>query len=92
LVVTMTQRVQRTNPAATLAHTAALARQQVLLQRRQQEAVATARAAWTEGKLHCDRPLGARARLLVDLARSSGVTIPHAGTTQAFRLHRWRCC
>jgi hypothetical protein len=110
LVVTMTQRVQRTDPAATLAHTAALARQQVLLQRRQQEAVATARAVchrsqlelarqrvgrqrrqgqavgplawfavqgvidqqvvravWTEGQLCCDRLLGARARLLVDL-------------------------
>ena len=110
----MTQRVQRptrrTDPAATLAHTAALARRQVLLQRRQQEAVATARAVchrsrlqvarqrvgrqrrqgqevaplawfavqgvidqqvvravWTEGKLCCDRLLGARARLLVDL-------------------------
>jgi hypothetical protein len=114
LVVTMTQRAQqpaqRTDPAATLAHTAALARQQVLLQRRQQEAVATARtvchrsqlqlarqrvgrqrrqgqevgplawfavqgvidqqvvrAIWTEGQLCCDRLLGARARLLVDL-------------------------
>jgi hypothetical protein len=110
LVVTMTQRVQGTDPAATLAHTAALARQQVLLQRRQQEAVATARAVchrsrlklarqrvgrqrrrgqavgplawfavegvigeqvvravWTEGRLCCDRLLGARARLLVDL-------------------------
>ena len=111
----MTQRVrkpaqQRTDPAATLAHTAALARQQVFLQRRQQEAIATARAVchrsalhlarqrvrrqrrrgqpvgplawfavqgvidqqivravWTEGRLCCDRLLGARARLLVDL-------------------------
>jgi hypothetical protein len=114
LVVTMTQRIQqpaqRSDPAATLAHTAVLARQQVLLQRRQQEAVATARAVchrsqlqlarqrvgwqrrqgqevgplawfavqgvidqqvvravWTEGQLCCDRLLGARARLLVDL-------------------------
>jgi hypothetical protein len=110
LVVTMTQRVQRIDPAVTLAHTATLARQQVLLQRRQQEAVATARAVrhrsqlelarqrvgrqrrqghavgplawfavqgvidqqvvravWTEGQLCCDRLLGARARLLVDL-------------------------
>jgi hypothetical protein len=114
LVVTMTQRVQqpvqRTDPAATLAHAAALARRQVLLPRRHQEAVATARAVchrsqlqlarqrvgrqrrqgqgigplawfavqgvidqqvvravWTEGQLRCDRLLGARARLLVDL-------------------------
>jgi hypothetical protein len=110
LVVTMIQRVQRADPAATLAHTAALARRQVLLQRRQQEAMATARAVchrsqlqlarervgrqrrqghgvgplawfavqgvidqqvvravWTEGRLCCDRLLGARARLLVDL-------------------------
>jgi hypothetical protein len=113
LVVAMTQRVQQpaqgTDPAATLAHTAALARQQVLLQRRHQEAEATARAVyhrsqlvlarqrvqrqrrhgiqvgplawfalqgviddqvvravWTEGRLSCDRLLGARARLLVD--------------------------
>jgi hypothetical protein len=43
----MTQHVRtpgrRTDRAATLAHTAALARRQVLLQRRHQEAVATAR-------------------------------------------------
>ncbi|HJU02398.1 MAG TPA: hypothetical protein VJ966_14480 [Actinomycetes bacterium] len=108
--MTMIRRVQGTDPAAILAHTAALARQQVLLQRRQQEAVATARAVchrsqlelarqrvgrqrrqglavaplawfavqgvidqqvvravWTEGQLCCDRLLGARARLLVDL-------------------------
>ena len=110
----MTQHVQqppqRTNRAAVLAHTAALARRQVLLQRRQQEALASARAichrtqlqlarqrvrrqrrlgqdigplawfavqgvideqvvraVWTEGQLSCDRLLGARARLLVDL-------------------------
>ena len=110
----MTQQVQqpaqRIDRAATLAHTAALARQQVRLQRRHQEAVATARAlchrsqlelarqrvqrqrrhgievgplawfavqgvindqvvraVWVEGRLRCDRLLGARARLLVDL-------------------------
>jgi hypothetical protein len=106
----MTQRVQRADRAATLADTAALARQQLLLQRRHQEAVATARAVchraqlqlarqrvgrqrrhgievgplawfavqglidqqvvravWSEGQLRCDRLLGARARLLVDL-------------------------
>ena len=106
----MNQRVQRTDPAATRARAAALTRQQVLLQRRHQEAVATARAVchrsqlqlarqrvrrqrhqgqgvgplawfavqgvidqqvvravWTEGQLCCDRLLGARARLLVDL-------------------------
>ena len=106
----MIRRVQGTDPAAILAHTAALARHQVLLQRRQQEAVATARAVchrsqlelarqrvgrqrrqglavaplawfavqgvidqqvvravWTDGQLRCDRLLGARARLLVDL-------------------------
>jgi hypothetical protein len=114
LVVAMTQYVQqpaqRIDRAATLARTAALGRRQVLLQRRQQEAVATARAVchraqlvlahqrvrrqrrhgdevgqlawlavqgvidqqvvravWTEGRLCCDRLLGARARLLVDL-------------------------
>ena len=48
LVVAMTQYVQeatqRADRAATLAVTAALARRQVLLQRRHQEAVATARA------------------------------------------------
>jgi ATP/maltotriose-dependent transcriptional regulator MalT len=48
LVVAMTQRVQRpaqrSDRAATLDHTAALARQHVLLQRRHQVAVATARA------------------------------------------------
>jgi hypothetical protein len=48
LVVAMAQRIQRpaqrADRAATLAVTAALARRQVLLQRRHQEAVATARA------------------------------------------------
>jgi hypothetical protein len=109
----MTQHVQpaqRTDRAATLTHTAVLARRQVLLQRRHQEAVATARAlchrsqlelarqrvrrqrrqgievgplawfavqgvidqqvvraVWADGQLCCDRLLGARARLLVDL-------------------------
>lgn len=109
----MTQHVQpaqRTDRAATLTHTAVLARRQVLLQRRHQEAVATARAlchrsqlelarqrvrrqrrqglevgplawfavqgvidqqvvraVWADGRLCCDRLLGARARLLVDL-------------------------
>jgi hypothetical protein len=114
LVVAMTQDVQqpvqRADRAAILAVTAALARRQVLLQRRHQEAVATARAVchrsqlelarqrvrrqrrqgqqvgplawfavqglidqqvvrvvWTDGQLCCDRLLGARARLLVDL-------------------------
>ena len=114
LVVAMTQYVQeatqRADRAATLAVTAALARRQVLLQRRHQEAVATARAichrsqlllagqrvrrqrrqgqqvgplawfavqgeidqqlvraVWADGQLTCDRLLGARARLLVDL-------------------------
>jgi hypothetical protein len=114
LVVAMTQHLQepaqRAARAATLAVTAALARQQVRLQRRHQEAVATARAVchrsqlqlarqrvrrqrrqgqqigplawfaiqgeidqqvvravWTDGQLRCDRLLGARARLLVDL-------------------------
>jgi len=95
--------------AATLAHTVALAREQVRLRRRHQEAVATARAVchrsqlerarqrvrrrrrqglevgplawfavqgviddqvvravWSDGRLSCDRLLGARARLLVD--------------------------
>jgi hypothetical protein len=90
--------------------TAALAERQVVLERRQQEVVATARAichtsrvhlarqrvarqrrqgrqvgplawfavqgvideqvvraVWADGELACDRPLGARARLLVDL-------------------------
>jgi hypothetical protein len=55
LVVTMTQRVQQPaqpiDRAATLAHTAALARQQVLLQRRHQEAVATARAVCHRSQL-----------------------------------------
>jgi hypothetical protein len=104
------QPAQGIDRAATLAHTAALARQQVLLQRRHQEAMASARAIlhrtqrqlahqqvnrqrrqgrqvgplawfavegmideqvvraiWTDGRLCCDRLLGARARLLVDL-------------------------
>ena len=55
LVVAMTQHVQqpaqRLDPAATLAHTAALARQQELLQRRHQEAVATARAVGHRSQL-----------------------------------------
>lgn len=101
---------QPTDRVATLAHTAALARRKVLLQRRHQEAVASSRAichraqlqlarqrvrrqrrqgqavgplawfgiqgvideqvvraVWTDGRLSCDRILGARARLLVDL-------------------------
>jgi hypothetical protein len=109
----MTQQVrqpaQPIDRAATLAHTAALAREQVRLQRRHQEAVASARAVchrsqlelarqrvrrrrrqglevgplawfavqgviddqvvrgvWSDGRLSCDRLLGARARLLVD--------------------------
>jgi hypothetical protein len=113
-VVAMTRHLQRparcTDRAAILAHTAALARRQVLLQRRHQEAVASARAVchraqrqlahqrvsrqrrqgkevgplawfavegvideqvvravWTDGRLCCDRLLGARARQLVDL-------------------------
>jgi hypothetical protein len=114
LVVAMAQRIQRpaqrSDRAATLAGMAALARRQMLLQRRHQEAVATARAVWhrsqlllarqrvrrqrrqgeqvgplawfavqgvidqqvvravwNDGQLCCDRLLGARARLLVDL-------------------------
>jgi hypothetical protein len=114
LVVAMTQHLQQpaqgADRAAILAVTAALARRQALLQRRHQEAVATARAlchrsqlvlarqrvrrqrrqgqqigplawfavqgeidqqvvraVWTDGQLCCDRLLGARARLLVDL-------------------------
>ena len=97
---------QPTDRVATLAHTAALARRKVLLQRRHQEAVASSRAichraqlqrvrrqrrqgqavgplawfgvqgvideqvvraVWTDGRLSCDRILGTRARLLVDL-------------------------
>jgi hypothetical protein len=104
------QPAQGADRAAILAVTAALARRQALLQRRHQEAVATARAlchraqlvlarqrvrrqrrqgqqigplawfavqgeidqqvvraVWTDGQLCCDRLLGARARLLVDL-------------------------
>jgi hypothetical protein len=104
------QPAQGTDRATTLAHTAALARRQVLLRRRHQEAVASARAichraqrqlahqrvsrqrrqgeevgplawfaveglideqvvraVWSDGRLRCDRLLGARARLLVDL-------------------------
>lgn len=113
-MMAVTQHVQQpaqcTNRAATLAQTAALARRQVVLHRRHQEAVAGARAVchrarlqrarqrvrrqrhqgdevgplawfaiqgvidqqvvraiWTDGRLTCDRLLGARARLLVDL-------------------------
>jgi hypothetical protein len=60
LVVAMTQRVQeparpRTDPAATLALTAALAREHVFLQRRQQEAVATARAVCHRSQLQLAR-------------------------------------
>jgi hypothetical protein len=55
LVVAMTLHVQRPaqhiDPAATLAHTAALARQQELLQRLHQEAVATARAVCHRSQL-----------------------------------------
>jgi hypothetical protein len=55
LVVTMTQHpqqpAQRADRAATLAATAALARRQVLLQRRHQEAVATARAVCHRSQL-----------------------------------------
>ena len=55
LVVAMTLHVQRPaqhiDPAATLAHTAALARQQELLQRRHHEAVATARAVCHRSQL-----------------------------------------
>jgi hypothetical protein len=123
LVVAMTQDVQqpaqRTDRAATLAVTAALARRQVLLQRRHQEAVASARAVchrsqlvlarqrirrqrrqgqqvgplawfavqgvidqqvvravWADGRLRCDRLLGARARLLVDLGAEFGSDDP----------------
>ena len=123
VVVAMTQDVQqparRTDRAATLAVTAALARRQVLLQRRHQEAVATARAVghrsqlilarqrvrrqrrqgqqvgplawfavqglidqqvvravWTDGQVCCDRLLGARARLLVDLGAEFGSDDP----------------
>ena len=58
----MTQRVQHTDPAATLAHTAALARRQVLLQRRQQEAVATARAVCHRSQLELARQRVGRQR------------------------------
>jgi hypothetical protein len=55
LVVAMTQHIQeaaqRADRAATLAVTAALARRQVLLQRRHQEAVATARAVCHRSQL-----------------------------------------
>jgi len=104
------QAAQRSDRAATLAVTVALARRRVLLRRRHQEAVATARAlchrsqlvlarqrvrrqrrlgqqvgplawfaveglidqqvvraVWADGQLSCDRLLGARARLMVDL-------------------------
>jgi hypothetical protein len=62
MVVTMTQCVQRTDPAPTLAHTAALARQHVLLQRRQQEAVATARALGHRSQLELARQRVGRQR------------------------------
>jgi hypothetical protein len=108
-VVAMTQHIQQ--PAQRGDRAGARARRQVLLQRRQQEAVATARAVchpsqlllarqrvqrqrrqgqqvgplawfgvqgvidqqvvravWSDGQLCCHRLLGARARLLVDLA------------------------
>ena len=45
------QPAQRIDRAATLARTAALGRRQVLLQRRQQEAVATARAVCHRAQL-----------------------------------------
>ena len=45
------QPVQRTDRPATLALTAALARWQMVLQRRQQEAVATARAVCRRSQL-----------------------------------------
>jgi len=104
------QPAQRSTWAAVRARAATRARRQVLLQRRHQEAVATARAVcprsqlllarqrvrrqrrqgqqvgplawfavqgvidqqvvravWSDGQLCCDRLLGARARLLVDL-------------------------
>ena len=55
----MTRRVQQppkgSDSTATLARTAALARQQVLLQRRQQEAVATARAVCHRSRLQVAR-------------------------------------
>ena len=55
----MTQHVrrpaQRTDRAATLAHTATLARHQVLLQRRHQEAVASARAVCHRAQLQLAR-------------------------------------
>jgi hypothetical protein len=66
LVVTMTQSVQqpaqRTDPSATLAQTAALARRHVLLQRRQQEAVATARALCHRSQLALARQRVGRQR------------------------------
>jgi hypothetical protein len=59
LVVAMTEHVQqpaqRTDRAATLAVTAALARRQVLLERRHQEAVATARAVCHRSQLELAR-------------------------------------
>jgi hypothetical protein len=72
---------QRADRAATLAVTVALARRRVLLQRRQGQQVGplawfaveglidqqVVRAVWADGQLSCDRLLGARARLLVDL-------------------------
>jgi hypothetical protein len=52
----MTQHIQevaqRADRAATLAVTAALARRQVLLQRRHQEAVATAPGSYTNNRAH----------------------------------------
>ena len=75
------QPAQRSDRAATLAVTVALARRRVLLQRRQGQQVGplawfaveglidqqVVRAVWADGQLSCDRLLGARARLLVDL-------------------------
>ena len=61
------QPAQRGDRVAARTGAASLARRQVLLQRRHQEAVATAWAVWSDGQLCCDRLLDARARLLVDL-------------------------
>ena len=73
----------RSDRAATLAVTVALARRRVLLQRRQGQQVGplawfaveglidqqVVRAVWADGQLSCDRLLGARARLLGARAR-----------------------
>ena len=56
------QPAQRTDPSAILAQTAALARRQVLLQRRQQEAVATARALCYRSQLALARQRVGRQR------------------------------